>query len=77
MKTFTRKEYRNAPNPAVGSASEQYSVDDEMMVCVNVQQIQSFNNPTIQPYMPRPYYSRPNRDDKDYFDFDLQHSVDM
>ena len=29
------------------------------------------------PYWPRPYYSRPNRDDKDYFDFDLQHSVDM
>jgi hypothetical protein len=27
--------------------------------------------------MPRPYYSRPNRDDKDYFDFDLNHSVDM
>ncbi|CAP28029.2 Protein CBR-UNC-96 [Caenorhabditis briggsae] len=25
----------------------------------------------------RPYYSRPNRDDPDYFDFDLQHSVDM
>lgn len=33
MKTFTRKEYRNAPNPAAGSASEQYSVDDEMTVC--------------------------------------------
>nr|CAD2165420.1 unnamed protein product [Meloidogyne enterolobii] len=27
--------------------------------------------------IPRSYYSRPNRDDKDYFDFDLQHSVDM
>ncbi|EGT43927.1 CBN-UNC-96 protein [Caenorhabditis brenneri] len=25
----------------------------------------------------RSYYSRPNRDDPDYFDFDLQHSVDM
>ncbi|CAI5456717.1 unnamed protein product [Caenorhabditis angaria] len=25
----------------------------------------------------RPYYSRPNRDDPDYFDFDLQHSVDL
>ncbi|VDK44378.1 unnamed protein product [Anisakis simplex] len=30
-----------------------------------------------QAFMPRPYYSRPNRDDPDYFDFDLQHSVDM
>uniref|UniRef100_A0A1I7XQX8 Uncharacterized protein n=1 Tax=Heterorhabditis bacteriophora TaxID=37862 RepID=A0A1I7XQX8_HETBA len=28
-------------------------------------------------YCPRPYYSRPNRDDPDYFDFDLQHSVDL
>ena len=28
-------------------------------------------------YTPRPYYSRPNRDDPDYFDFDLQHSVNM
>uniref|UniRef100_A0A915NHP8 Uncharacterized protein n=1 Tax=Meloidogyne floridensis TaxID=298350 RepID=A0A915NHP8_9BILA len=27
--------------------------------------------------IPRSYYSRPNRDDKDYFDFDLQHSVDI
>lgn len=27
--------------------------------------------------MARPYYSRPNRDDPDYFDFDLQHSVDL
>lgn len=27
--------------------------------------------------MPRPYYSRPNRRDPDYFDFDLQHSVDL
>ncbi|VDN26662.1 unnamed protein product [Gongylonema pulchrum] len=27
--------------------------------------------------MPRPYYSRPNRDDPDYFDFDLRHSVDL
>jgi hypothetical protein len=26
---------------------------------------------------PRPYYSRPNRRDPDYFDFDLQHSVDL
>ncbi|TMS36824.1 hypothetical protein L596_003902 [Steinernema carpocapsae] len=31
----------------------------------------------FQTFMPRPYYSRPNRDDPDYFDFDLQHSVDM
>ncbi|KAH7693994.1 gex interacting protein 10, partial [Aphelenchoides avenae] len=29
------------------------------------------------PYLPRPYYSRPDRRDPDYFDFDLQHSVDM
>ncbi|CAB3399180.1 unnamed protein product [Caenorhabditis bovis] len=28
-------------------------------------------------YTPKPYYSRPNRDDPDYFDFDLQHSVNM
>ncbi|VDM38228.1 unnamed protein product [Toxocara canis] len=28
-------------------------------------------------FLPRPYYSRPNRDDPDYFDFDLQHSVEM
>ncbi|KAE9413502.1 hypothetical protein Angca_001991, partial [Angiostrongylus cantonensis] len=28
-------------------------------------------------YCPKPYYSRPNRDDPDYFDFDLQHSVDL
>ncbi len=28
-------------------------------------------------FMPRPYYSRPNRDDPDYFDFDLQHSVNL
>ena len=26
---------------------------------------------------PRPYYSRPNRRDPDYFDFDLQHSVNL
>ena len=26
---------------------------------------------------PRPYYSRPNRRDPDYFDFDLQHSVSL
>ncbi|CAD6185495.1 unnamed protein product [Caenorhabditis auriculariae] len=28
-------------------------------------------------YAPKPYYSRPNRDDPDYFDFDLQHSVNL
>ncbi|CAI4232584.1 unnamed protein product [Auanema sp. JU1783] len=28
-------------------------------------------------YAPRTYYSRPNRDDPDYFDYDLQHSVDL
>lgn len=27
--------------------------------------------------VPRPYYSRPNRRDPDYFDFDLQHSVNL
>ncbi|KAI1725752.1 gex interacting protein 10 [Ditylenchus destructor] len=27
--------------------------------------------------LPRPFYSRPNRLDPDYFDFDLQHSVNM
>lgn len=32
MKTFTKKEFRNAPFPAVGSASEQYQDEDEMMV---------------------------------------------
>uniref|UniRef100_A0A915PQ56 Uncharacterized protein n=1 Tax=Setaria digitata TaxID=48799 RepID=A0A915PQ56_9BILA len=31
----------------------------------------------FQSFMPRPYYSRPNRDDPDYFDFDLQYSVDL
>uniref|UniRef100_A0A0N4U896 INCENP_ARK-bind domain-containing protein n=1 Tax=Dracunculus medinensis TaxID=318479 RepID=A0A0N4U896_DRAME len=30
-----------------------------------------------QAFLPRPYYSRPNRHDPDYFDFDLQHSVDL
>lgn len=28
-------------------------------------------------YAPRPYYSRPTREDPDYFDFDLKHSVDL
>ncbi|GMT36756.1 hypothetical protein PFISCL1PPCAC_28053 [Pristionchus fissidentatus] len=28
-------------------------------------------------YAPRPYYSRPTREDPDYFDFDLNHSVDL
>ncbi|KAL3070566.1 hypothetical protein niasHT_032356 [Heterodera trifolii] len=55
MKTFTRKEFREAPK-----ITDELAADDELM-----------------PYMPRPYYSRPNRLDKDYFDFDLQHSVDM
>lgn len=31
----------------------------------------------LQTFMPRPYYSRPNRNDPDYFDFDLQYSVDL
>uniref|UniRef100_A0A914WRC6 Uncharacterized protein n=2 Tax=Plectus sambesii TaxID=2011161 RepID=A0A914WRC6_9BILA len=28
-------------------------------------------------YLPRPYYSRPNREDPDYFDYDLGHSVSL
>ncbi|KAF7633141.1 hypothetical protein Mgra_00007420 [Meloidogyne graminicola] len=60
MKTITSKEFRSAPFPSVGSASEQFASEDEMLLSI-----------------PRTYYSRPNRDDKDYFDFDLQHSVDM
>uniref|UniRef100_A0AAF5PJ73 Uncharacterized protein n=3 Tax=Wuchereria bancrofti TaxID=6293 RepID=A0AAF5PJ73_WUCBA len=31
----------------------------------------------FQTFMPRPYYSRPNRNDPDYFDFDLQYYVDL
>lgn len=54
------RDFRNAPNPAPGSAAEAIADDDEMST-----------------YMPRPYYSRPTRRDPDYFDFDLQHSVDM
>ncbi|VDD93441.1 unnamed protein product [Enterobius vermicularis] len=35
-------------------------------------------DPEDESYIPRPYYSRPpHRDDPDYFDFDLQYSVDM
>ncbi|XGW32584.1 hypothetical protein V3C99_017270 [Haemonchus contortus] len=55
---ITAKEFRNAPNPSAGSASEHDDYDFSM-------------------YCPKPYYSRPNRDDPDYFDFDLQHSVDL
>ncbi|VDM60020.1 unnamed protein product, partial [Angiostrongylus costaricensis] len=58
MKTITTKEFRNAPAPAAGSASELDDYD-------------------FSRYCPKPYYSRPNRDDPDYFDFDLQHSVDL
>lgn len=58
MKTITTREFRNAPNPSAGSASEQDDYD-------------------FSRYCPKPYYSRPNRDDPDYFDFDLQHSVDL
>lgn len=40
--------------------------------------IDSDDEAELQSYIPRPYYSRPpHRDDPDYFDFDLQHSVDM
>uniref|UniRef100_A0AC35U8Z5 Dentin sialophosphoprotein-like n=1 Tax=Rhabditophanes sp. KR3021 TaxID=114890 RepID=A0AC35U8Z5_9BILA len=31
----------------------------------------------ISTYMPKPYYSRPDKSDPDYFDFDLAHSVNM
>ncbi|KAK5969861.1 hypothetical protein GCK32_000895 [Trichostrongylus colubriformis] len=55
---ITTKEFRNAPAPSVGSASERDDYDFSV-------------------YCPKPYYSRPNRDDPDYFDFDLQHSVDL
>ncbi|KJH45525.1 hypothetical protein DICVIV_08442 [Dictyocaulus viviparus] len=58
MKTITTKEFRNAPAPSAGSASELDDYD-------------------FSRYCPKPYYSRPNRDDPDYFDFDLQHSVDL
>ncbi|KAJ1352508.1 hypothetical protein KIN20_008851 [Parelaphostrongylus tenuis] len=57
-KTITTKEFRNAPAPSAGSASELDDYD-------------------FSRYCPKPYYSRPNRDDPDYFDFDLQHSVDL
>ncbi|KAK6061687.1 hypothetical protein COOONC_00648, partial [Cooperia oncophora] len=55
---ITAKEFRNAPAPSAGSASERDDYDFSV-------------------YCPKPYYSRPNRDDPDYFDFDLQHSVDL
>ncbi|VDM75130.1 unnamed protein product [Strongylus vulgaris] len=58
MKVITAKEFRNAPAPSAGSASELDDYD-------------------FSRYCPKPYYSRPNRDDPDYFDFDLQHSVDL
>ncbi|CAJ0609756.1 unnamed protein product [Cylicocyclus nassatus] len=58
MKVITAKEFRNAPAPSAGSASDLDDYD-------------------FSRYAPKPYYSRPNRDDPDYFDFDLQHSVDL
>ncbi|EYC24562.1 hypothetical protein Y032_0013g1971 [Ancylostoma ceylanicum] len=58
MKVITAKEFRNAPAPSAGSASDLDDYD-------------------FSRYCPKPYYSRPNRDDPDYFDFDLQHSVDL
>ncbi|CAD5216250.1 unnamed protein product [Bursaphelenchus okinawaensis] len=35
------------------------------------------NDAELAEYAPKPYYSRPTRRDPDYFDFDLEHSVDM
>lgn len=60
MKTLTTKDFRNAPKPSPGSATEQDLDDAESSI-----------------YFPRPYYSRPTRRDPDYFDFDLNHSVDL
>lgn len=36
MKTFTKKEFSNAPCPAAGSASEQYADEDEMLVIASI-----------------------------------------
>lgn len=65
------KEFRRAPEPASGSVSEKDDYD--FSVCLGYEGgiIQ------LQRYAPRPYYSRPNRDDPDYFDFDLDHSVSL
>uniref|UniRef100_A0A914CAA3 Uncharacterized protein n=1 Tax=Acrobeloides nanus TaxID=290746 RepID=A0A914CAA3_9BILA len=62
-KRTTAKEFRRAPEPAVGSSSEAtiHDIDDI----------------EYQSYLPRPYYSRPSREDPDYFDFDLQHSISL
>ncbi|CAD5222088.1 unnamed protein product [Bursaphelenchus xylophilus] len=35
------------------------------------------NEDELAEYAPKPYYSRPNRRDPDYFDSDLEHSVNM
>ncbi|GMR61699.1 hypothetical protein PMAYCL1PPCAC_31894, partial [Pristionchus mayeri] len=58
MRSISTKEFRNAPAPSAGSASEADDYD-------------------FSRYAPKPYYSRPDRSDPDYFDFDLQHSVDL
>ncbi|VDO26894.1 unnamed protein product [Brugia timori] len=62
MKTITVRDFRNGPAPTPGSVSD----ETDFQVCLL--------DPT---FMPRPYYSRPNRNDPDYFDFDLQYSVDL
>ncbi|CAJ0583127.1 unnamed protein product, partial [Mesorhabditis spiculigera] len=61
IRSITAREFRRAPEPAAGSASDQHDLDDY----------------DFSSYAPRPYYSRPNKDDPDYFDYDLQHSVDL
>lgn len=61
MKGVTRRDFRNAPAPSAGSVAEAMADETDMALHV----------------MPRPFYSRPTRADPDYFDFDLQHSVDM
>ncbi|GMT05855.1 hypothetical protein PENTCL1PPCAC_28029, partial [Pristionchus entomophagus] len=58
MRSISAKEFRNAPAPSAGSASESDDYD-------------------FSRYAPKPYYSRPDRSDPDYFDYDLAHSVDL
>uniref|UniRef100_A0A0K0EP33 PH domain-containing protein n=1 Tax=Strongyloides stercoralis TaxID=6248 RepID=A0A0K0EP33_STRER len=50
------------------------------MSCTRNEKISTNNiddDDDIQPYFPRTYYSRPDRSDPDYFDFDLTHSVNL
>jgi len=61
MKGVTRRDFRNAPAPSAGSVAEAMADETDMALHV----------------MPRPFYSRPTKADPDYFDFDLQHSVNM